>query len=72
MKSFKNVLKVIAIVFYSIVWFCVECVVLFIVKIMPAPWRVFKKTKRTNDDTDDHNWDPKHTDLEYYDMVDDD
>lgn len=73
-KGFLTALKIIGIVFYSTIWFCVEIIVLFIFQIMPPPWRVFKKGKSYTKDYshESHNWDKNYTDLEYYDMVDDD
>lgn len=51
MSNSKKTGKTIGIIFYSIAWACVECLVFFIVPIMPPPWKVFHRNNSTSNNS---------------------
>ena len=71
-QKIKTFFKGVALVLYSCFWFLAIFITFgFSLVFMRPPWKLFTFHKRDYDDKEEHNWDPDYTDLEYYDMVDD-
>ena len=66
-KAIIIFLKVLIAIAYTPFWFMVGMFTLF--ALLRAPWNLFRKMPEY---PEEHNWDPNYTDIEFYDMVDDD